>query len=266
MRLICPNCGAQYAVADDVIPAAGRDVQCSNCAHTWFETPGASANDGAPAAAQAAEPAPAPEPEEELSPAPQPPKERRPVKPEVADILREEAALETAQRRSEAPEPIESQSDLGLDDPEPAPAPKPAETQAPSKGPEQTVHEKAAALSAAAAGAAAAGSRRELLPDIEEINSNLSNEDNAVSADGSNSALFAQTETERQGRGFRRGFFLSLLIIAFLVMVYVQADAIKSALPALSGVMDSYVGFVDGLRISLDSAVRGLLGQSGSEG
>lgn len=42
MRLICPNCGAQYEVADDVIPASGRDVQCSNCAHTWYETPGAS--------------------------------------------------------------------------------------------------------------------------------------------------------------------------------------------------------------------------------
>ena len=42
MRLICPNCGAQYEIADDVIPAAGRDVQCSNCGHTWFERPGAS--------------------------------------------------------------------------------------------------------------------------------------------------------------------------------------------------------------------------------
>ena len=37
MRLICPNCGAQYEVADDAIPAAGRDVQCSNCGHGWFQ-------------------------------------------------------------------------------------------------------------------------------------------------------------------------------------------------------------------------------------
>jgi predicted Zn finger-like uncharacterized protein len=42
MRLICPNCGAQYEVSDDVIPVSGRDVQCSNCGHTWFEEPGAS--------------------------------------------------------------------------------------------------------------------------------------------------------------------------------------------------------------------------------
>ncbi len=39
MRLICPNCGAQYEVANDAIPAAGRDVQCSNCGHAWFQRP-----------------------------------------------------------------------------------------------------------------------------------------------------------------------------------------------------------------------------------
>ncbi|PSL20197.1 zinc-ribbon domain-containing protein [Shimia abyssi] len=37
MRLTCPNCGAQYEVPDDVIPQAGRDVQCSNCGDTWFQ-------------------------------------------------------------------------------------------------------------------------------------------------------------------------------------------------------------------------------------
>ncbi|WP_295534824.1 zinc-ribbon domain-containing protein [uncultured Thioclava sp.] len=37
MRLVCPNCGAQYEVDDAVIPPNGRDVQCSNCAHGWFQ-------------------------------------------------------------------------------------------------------------------------------------------------------------------------------------------------------------------------------------
>ena len=37
MRLTCPNCSAQYEVAEDMIPADGRDVQCSNCATTWFQ-------------------------------------------------------------------------------------------------------------------------------------------------------------------------------------------------------------------------------------
>ena len=38
MRLICPNFSAQYEVPADVIPAEGRDVQCSNCQETWFQT------------------------------------------------------------------------------------------------------------------------------------------------------------------------------------------------------------------------------------
>lgn len=39
MRLVCPNCDAQYEVDDSVIPVSGRDVQCSNCDHTWFQRP-----------------------------------------------------------------------------------------------------------------------------------------------------------------------------------------------------------------------------------
>ncbi|MFU8881968.1 MAG: zinc-ribbon domain-containing protein [Rhodobacterales bacterium] len=37
MRLVCPNCGAQYEVPDSVIPESGRDVQCSSCGNTWFQ-------------------------------------------------------------------------------------------------------------------------------------------------------------------------------------------------------------------------------------
>lgn len=37
MRLICPSCGAQYEVDESVIPEMGRDVQCSNCGHAWFQ-------------------------------------------------------------------------------------------------------------------------------------------------------------------------------------------------------------------------------------
>ncbi len=40
MRLICPNCEAQYEVADNAIPSGGRDVQCSNCGNTWYQLPG----------------------------------------------------------------------------------------------------------------------------------------------------------------------------------------------------------------------------------
>ena len=38
MLIKCPNCNAQYEVPNDIIPATGRDVQCSNCSKTWFVT------------------------------------------------------------------------------------------------------------------------------------------------------------------------------------------------------------------------------------
>ena len=38
MLIKCPNCNAQYEVPNDIIPAAGRNVQCSSCSKTWFVT------------------------------------------------------------------------------------------------------------------------------------------------------------------------------------------------------------------------------------
>jgi predicted Zn finger-like uncharacterized protein len=73
MRLTCPNCSARYEVDDSLIPAEGRDVQCSNCATTWFqpgrrvearpvppatEVPGEGALAGEAAEVEAAEPGP----------------------------------------------------------------------------------------------------------------------------------------------------------------------------------------------------------------
>ncbi len=37
MRLVCPKCVAQYEVAEQEIPEEGREVQCANCEHIWFQ-------------------------------------------------------------------------------------------------------------------------------------------------------------------------------------------------------------------------------------
>ncbi|GIT90067.1 hypothetical protein JANAI62_04500 [Jannaschia pagri] len=128
MRLTCPNCNAQYEVPADMIPVDGREVQCSNCATTWFqegraraETGGAtaqvrraidssrqSAEPVAQAAAEdppqapsvddapvASEPDPQPKPEPEPAP-------RRPMADEkTLDILRQERAHEARKRAAE---------------------------------------------------------------------------------------------------------------------------------------------------------------------
>ena len=74
MRLVCPNCEAKYEVPEDAIPETGRDVQCANCGHAWFQmrpraaaaetvvAPPAPVTPPAPAAPPAVEPAPVVEP------------------------------------------------------------------------------------------------------------------------------------------------------------------------------------------------------------
>jgi predicted Zn finger-like uncharacterized protein len=37
IRVVCPNCEANYEIPDDAIPDFGRDVQCANCGHTWHQ-------------------------------------------------------------------------------------------------------------------------------------------------------------------------------------------------------------------------------------
>jgi predicted Zn finger-like uncharacterized protein len=275
MRLICPNCGAQYAVAEDAIPSGGRDVQCSNCAHTWFETPGASASD-TPTEPRKPTPPPTPPPtptpnadrfsgsindafkdvedEENLSPAPQPPKNRKPVDPSVADILRQEAAIETTRRKTETASTMESQSDLGLSDPAPV-RPKAPEQPAPA-----TV---AAVVSAPIASIAttAQAPRRELLPDIEEINSSLRSDAERIE-DGT---AGPEAAANAKRKDFQSGFITVLLLIGPPVLIYTQADKIVDAIPALANTIKAYVDAIDIGRIWLDDNVQSMLSYIAAE-
>ena len=122
MRITCPNCGAQYEVPDEVIPAEGRDVQCSNCGDTWFQTQsGPRADDAEEEDDDSFSGFDEPEddePENAFSREEynEPPvrRQRRQLDPGVAGILREEAEHEARIRARDA-DPLESQGDLGLD-------------------------------------------------------------------------------------------------------------------------------------------------------
>ncbi|SMX43095.1 zinc-ribbon domain-containing protein [Octadecabacter ascidiaceicola] len=278
MRMICPNCGAQYEVADDVIPASGRDVQCSNCGHTWFEQPGASeaAEHGAPVetpSEQTPPPAPKPEPEVEAAPepeavsdpepepepAPEPEPEpepehvepqRREMDPDVADILREEAEYEQAARQAEA-DPIETQPDLDLShDPDEDRRSREARDRlARLRGEEP----EAAAAVGAMMQQEAEAPRRELLPDIEEINSTLRPEA------GPSEVMDEEYEEARTHSGFRRGFMLMVILALIALLVYIFAPQISAAVPQAEPVLTSYVEWVDGLRIWLDGKMQGFI-------
>ena len=272
MRLICPNCGAQYEVANDVIPKAGRDVQCSNCGHTWFEHPGASeaAEEGIdlpppPAPEPEAEPEPAAEqaPETEPEPAPnaetedkaeydtparqQP--ERREIDPDVANILREEADREEAARQAEAQSGLETQQDLGLDD---APS---AQDQR-----DEEARRRMARLRGkpeAAAASTVAASRRELLPDIEEINSTLRSSSEREGS--SHQTEVVAEEGRKRKRGFRFGFWLIVIVAAIAAAIYIFAPQINAAVPQLDPLLTSYVALVDQTRLWLDLKMQDIL-------
>lgn len=160
MRIICPSCLAEYEVDDAAIPQSGRDVQCSNCGHAWFQPgpaqpprddtdtgpepgpdpaepePGVAVsgsagpddparNDPATAGPDDAAEAEA-DPETDADPeaddeSPSPDLPRRQIDEAVLRVLREEAEREARARRAEAGL-IETQPELGL---EQVPPPRP---------------------------------------------------------------------------------------------------------------------------------------------
>lgn len=281
MRLICPNCGAQYEVDAQVIPDGGRDVQCSNCGHTWFQRPANQDADLADelgmkldeqAEAQASEPDHTPEQHFEPEEAPQeqsPPEDdreeaeapaeeehtpsgefiRRELDDGVLDILRDEATRESEARRAES-DMLETQPDLGID-----------ESNATQGSIKRGLRERMARLRGvdesdigAGAAAAASGKRRDLLPDIEEINSTL-----RASSDREEAEAFEEEAVSRGSRknGFGRGFGLILLIAVLAVALYALAPKIAASVPALEGILGGYVSFINGLREWLDGAMQG---------
>jgi len=274
MRLICPNCGAQYEVDAQVIPESGRDVQCSNCGHTWFQRPASQDADLADelgmdlsGGAQEAEPEVAPQPEPEPHPAPEPEEEiwpedheapeageaeeepaqgpaRRELDDGVLDILREEAERETEARRAEG-DGLESQPDLGIA--EGGGKRSLRDRVARLRGVEPEDEDDRAEAAAAAAAAQAQAKRRDLLPDIEEINSTLRAED----AEGAEPAP-EDDAPRRRGSGFGLGFGLVVLIALVVVMLYAAAPRIVEAAPALEPALTAYVDFINESRLWLD--------------
>ena len=262
MRLICPNCDAQYEVADDAIPDEGRDVQCSSCGHAWYQLSPAAlaaqaaeaelfdAPDAPPAVAPPAfepafEPAPVAEPEPLADvPPPMAAAPSRNLDEGMISVLREEAERE-AQARAREGHRIETQGDLGLEAAAISPA---ARRIAQLKGLDPDALPEPLVKPAKG---------RDLLPDIEEINSTLRPEAELVSED-----VVAPVAPSR--RGFRLGFGVALLVAVLLVVLYTSAPRLAQAVPALSDLLAAYTSTVDAARIWLDqlmkSATAGLQG------
>lgn len=330
MRLTCPSCGAQYEVDDSVIPETGRDVQCSNCGHAWFQMPvGAGAGTaeppvtGRPAAPEAdagpqadvepqpeREPEPAPEPEPEPQAAlqaaapeaepepeaatfadeayaedheagPEPeaaPREaaapdepviehdtpeaaaaaaafrRRTLDDAVRNVLREEAEREKRARQSEGA-PLETQPDLAI--PAAAARTAPAAAEAAAEEDDAVLRDRIARIRGneddldeeTLQGRA---SRKELLPDIEEINSTLTatsdRRDDAASRD-------APETLQRRRSGFRLGLTAAALVLLAALVLYLFAPRLAERAPAMAPGLAAYTAQVDDMRDWLDARI-----------
>lgn len=322
MRLICPNCGAQYEVPEGAVPETGRDVECSNCGETWFVQPGG-AEAQEPPAVEAPQPSTPPEDEPEPEPA-EPPRTDRPrrreLDPHVASVLQAERDLAARRRAEREAQSFESQPDLALEqvpetarprrEPQPqqfdetdeaaepfafVPSEPPeaeedperpedaadqdvevepsAETTEPERdeatapvrdtedhiahdpGPtEQTPAERAAA--------AEGFQRRELLPDIDTINSSLQPRQGSSNAKRWQvQSTGAELREQRRRGGFRIGFLTVLLLALLLTLAYGQADRIARTVPAASPLLESYVETVNAGRLWLDLHLQEVLAQ-----
>ncbi len=183
---------------------------------------------------------PATEPPPAAAPA-EPPR-RRGIDPAVAEILREEA--ERAGAATRAPQALESQPELGIQDA--------ASDQRDEESRRRKARMRGEAAPTTAATMADPGNRRELLPDIEEINSSLRPQADRAATDGSGAPA-------RPRRGFRSGFFTVVLIAAALAAIYAYAPRIEASYPDAKPYLDTYVGHVDDFRLWLDQQMRQII-------
>ncbi len=266
MRLTCPNCSARYDVDEAMVPAGGRDVQCSNCSTTWFQ-PG-------PRIAEPATQEPTPKPATP-KPATVPVRQpkltkiavedpgnserpaRRQIDSDVADILREEAARESRLRReAAAPQAVEQQEEMPLDAVEgDARARRIAELE----GAEDAFE---ADEFAAAVASATAASRREVFPDIEEINSTLRATGDRREEEANATDVDTVGSTGRRRGKVRLGFFSVLILAAIGVGVYAYAPQIAESVPTLAGPLEAYVGVANQGRFWLDDMARSVIGST----
>lgn len=268
MRLTCPNCGAQYEVPDQVIPKEGRDVQCSNCGNTWFFAhPDFSdaRTEASPTEADALRDAvrdlnrPS-DPErqnatdrpEQSKPHPTPDTSRRNLDPNVKDILREEARHEAELREAEARTALETQPDLGLesagDDPERR-AQQARERMARMRGePAAPISSK---LPVATHQEPRPNSRKEMLPDIEEISSSLRQSETSEGR----VTLGSGRNGRAKAGGFKRGFAVAIIIVVVLSLIYSNAPFVAEKLPEADPMLSAFVALVDEGRLWLHQTI-----------
>lgn len=188
--------------------------------------------------------------EEDTSPAPVG-TARPTIDTSISDILREEAERETRLRAKETASGLESQPDLGLEnyDYSDTPAPEPRDRR---RGRPVDQFEDEDADNAPLP---SSSSRRDLLPDIEEINSTLRTGGAAARTTGADTPV--QDADVPRGSSFMRGFAAALVLGALLLLAYANAPRIARAVPQADPALSAYVAMVDQARYWIDAKLGG---------
>lgn len=271
MRLVCPNCGAQYEVDDRVVPEGGRDVQCSNCGHAWFQR-SASWQERAPehdpdAALAAPENPHDTRPssdsdddwDDDSTPPPMAERPRRELDESVRGILAEEAERELAARAYDGGT-VETQGELGIEDyadPEEERRRIARERMARMRGIEEGETLEPEVAPPPPPGPQA---RRDMFPNIDEINSTLDTPDSAKPKPKRAPRQSADKDAERPARGgFSRGFSIVILLVAIAFGLYVFAPRIVDLFPGLTDIMVQYVALVNQLFGWIEGLMQGVI-------
>lgn len=225
MQITCPTCRARYEVADGMIAAGGRHVQCSACHARWFERP------------------PATRPER----------------------LREDEILARLEVRGRSPRLValgEGAAGRGGTGAAP-PAERGGRdfvwesrtaTEAGRAGGEPRGHLR---LVATGEDAPAAGGE----PRADAAGSEPNPAPKSASLSAAETTPAAEAGPERRTTGW--AFSLLLLVLALLAAVYLLADPIADAIPGVAPALDALTAAVDALGTALGrlaAAVRDALG------
>ncbi|TVP72969.1 MAG: hypothetical protein EA339_04870 [Rhodobacteraceae bacterium] len=278
MRIVCPNCNAQYEIDAALLPPEGREVQCSGCGTVWFQSSDDTGPqqpvsgpeqppEPSPPAPSEAEPeaqterAPEPSPDPELAAPPSPPIEEdapsttavisapKAVDEKVLGILREEAAFESRQRERDK-SALETQPQLGILGASPWPSTAPLNKERASVGAVRDGHTPPKDTSSENSPA---------FPDIDDISATLEpmGRGRKFSPAPNSAASVTQQDHDRQHSGFLRGLILPIALAVVLMSLYLAAPALSRAIPVITPVLAGYVMVVDGLR----DGVAGLFGR-----
>ena len=250
MRLICPNCNAEYEIPADAIPATGRDLQCSSCGVTWFSKPLEADPETTGDLSQVLAPQPATnKTEATAAPTPAPGSDIPPLDTAIADVLRQEAAAEVKLRSQDAAGGLESQPDLGLESADRIIGTEQRHARESRERIERmrSVSEQTdPSAQTQAKSAPLRDKASSSLPDVNTLGSSLRATDSSTDDSSSPTPSFYRQT------GFSSGFVFTLIIAAVLAGIYVQARYITQLVPDLIEPLNQYQTAVDAARVWLD--------------